>query len=989
MIRNILLFLVLIFCVNVGFSQELNYSTLDISLIQEIEQFPNSNFNVYIILEDKVDVKSLDNMLTARKANQKIRSKTIISALQKKSKSSQENLLNQLNNHAGVDKNSIKSYWLANVIFFNANAEALAYFSNSTDVEFIGLDGEILLVESIDEGSAAFMPDGKEQGLSRINAEAMWELGYTGYGQLALVADTGIDPTHNSFAHRYRGNTTTDEQSWYQWNNQSSTPFQCGDHGTHVLGTVLGLDRSTSDTIGVAFDAQWMGAANLCGGGTQSNVGAFQWAANPDGDLDTTDDMADVINNSWWDPSVSGIDCNSIYVDVLVAVEAIGVVVVFSAGNAGPDPESITSPHNINVELVNSFTVAALNGNSPNLPIADFSSRGPSICGGEGALAIKPEVAAPGQGVRSAVLENEYGLKSGTSMAAPHVSGAILLLKQAFPDATGKDLKLALYYTCRDLGEPGEDNTYGQGIIDVYQAYLYLIDEGYVPVPAVNDNDLIAYGIITDRFECSESLTGEFVFFNNSPDTLHSMEINIILDENIDDQLSSDWTGVLAPYQMDTISIVNMNIEAGAHQLAVEISKPNGNDDSRVLNNRISKQILISAKEKIEIANIENQVSCEGASMLVQAIYDGDGQIQWFDQEQGGNMIGAGTQFATETDNLSTIYGDVLRKRNLGKVVFDDDKLTLSNDKDEGLVFNAAFPLRITAFDFYSEQAGNIFIAVEDGRGDQIESELIPTDGSGWQTANVSIRIPEGFNYSILYKDGVAPFGISSDNIDFPYILDDIMTITGSDNGLPIYKYFFNIQVEFLDLCGRVPVEINSVETDSLPLAKFNVSVNQVDLENNQSISFFNSSTNASDFRWSFGDGNSSIEENPNHTYEEVGIYFPSLIVRNAEGCDDAFVQRVEIFSSAAPNSVGGISSSNDIAVSPNPASNRVVFSSLDPVFIEKIVVYNSAGQPINTYSVSERLTFKSIDLNDLGAGLYFFVIHTANGANTHKVLKF
>jgi bacillopeptidase F len=49
-------------------------------------------------------------------------------------------------------------------------------------------------------------------------------------------------------------------------------------------------------------------------------------------------------------------------------------------------------------------------------------------------------------------------------MAAPHVAGAILLLKEAFPYLGGKDLKLALYRTCRDLGEPGEDNKFGMGI---------------------------------------------------------------------------------------------------------------------------------------------------------------------------------------------------------------------------------------------------------------------------------------------------------------------------------------------------------------------------------------------------------------------------------------------------------------------------------------------------------------------------------------------
>ena len=153
--------------------------------------------------------------------------------------------------------------------------------------------------------------------------------------------------------------------------------------------------------------------------------------------------------------------CNNIYVDVLTAVEAAGVAVVFSAGNAGPGPETITAPKSVNVDLVNTFSVASVNANATNIVVSGFSSRGPSVCGGEGSLLIKPEVSAPGDNVRSADLDNEYINRSGTSMASPHVAGSIIVLKQAFPNATSRELKMALYRSCKDLGEPGEDNTYG------------------------------------------------------------------------------------------------------------------------------------------------------------------------------------------------------------------------------------------------------------------------------------------------------------------------------------------------------------------------------------------------------------------------------------------------------------------------------------------------------------------------------------------------
>ena len=80
-------------------------------------------------------------------------------------------------------------------------------------------------------------------------------------------------------------------------------------------------------------------------------------------------------------------------------------------------------------------------------------------------------------------------------MAAPHVSGAILLLKEAFPYLSGEDLLWALYLSAVDLGPPGEDNTYGMGIIDVHAAFLHL-SQNHNPV----DPFQFKYDINLDSF---------------------------------------------------------------------------------------------------------------------------------------------------------------------------------------------------------------------------------------------------------------------------------------------------------------------------------------------------------------------------------------------------------------------------------------------------------------------------------------------------------
>ncbi len=340
------------------------------------------------------------------------------------------------------------------------------------------------------EGSESRTPGGVEPGLEAVNSRFLWNLGYTGKGQKILNYDTGIWPDHPTHIGRFMGDRGPLSHAWFPFDKY--LPGDKGNsHGTHTNGTSVGLDTATNDTVGMAFNSYFMATDPIVSSladvrGVVELMSGYEWAMNPDGDTTTSSDMPDVINNSWgrpYDPADTQM-CGSFVDNALLAMEVAGIVSVQSAGNAGPGAGTVGFPAGNNPTLTANFAVGAVDGNNPNYPIASFSSRGPTTCGDTGALLIKPEIVAPGVGVRSAIRDGNgnytYDFYQGTSMAGPHVAGIALLLMEAFPQASAQEIKMAMYLSADDLGAPGEDNVYGNGMLNGEAAYNYL-SQTYTP----------------------------------------------------------------------------------------------------------------------------------------------------------------------------------------------------------------------------------------------------------------------------------------------------------------------------------------------------------------------------------------------------------------------------------------------------------------------------------------------------------------------------
>jgi subtilisin family serine protease len=442
--------------------------------------------SVIIYLSEQVPLASLDAELKTGNATRALRHERVITSLRETAAASQGPLLADLAARKALgNARGFTPYWIANLVVAEMRVRDVREVAARQDVGIVYANFTASLIEPVD-GDATLSDEPEHvaaatSGLCAINVRRVWsELGITGAGRLVAGLDTGVMGTHAALDTRWRGNHVEAKYAWRDLLGSNTTfPTDTHGHGTHTMGTMVGLGVATQDTVGVAWGAEWIAcnAINQNVGPAFDNdvIDAFQWLSDPDGQAGTTDDVPDVVQNSWRINEGFGfnyIDCDPRWWAVIDACEAAGCAVVFSAGNEGPGARTIGSPPDRITTPTNGYAIGAVDAQNCAAfpyPIANFSSRGPSGCDG---LTIKPEVVAPGVGVRSSTRNGSYGNMNGTSMAGPHVSGIFALLREANPDLDVTTMKQIIMDTARDLGAAGEDNTYGWGLVDAYAAVL-------------------------------------------------------------------------------------------------------------------------------------------------------------------------------------------------------------------------------------------------------------------------------------------------------------------------------------------------------------------------------------------------------------------------------------------------------------------------------------------------------------------------------------
>ncbi len=273
-----------------------------------------------------------------------------------------------------------------------------------------------------------------QYGLTAIHAPQGWDTSTGSVAVVIAIIDTGVDLTHPDLAAKL--------VAGYDFVNNDAVPQDDNGHGTHVAGIAAALSNNATGVSGVSWGARIMPVKvlNAGAGGTFANAAAgIIWAA---------DHGAHIINLS-----LGGSSDSQVFHDAIDYAYNKGVMLIASSGNNGSG--FILYP----ARYPNVMAVGATN--SSNV-LAGFSNYGAEL-----------DVVAPGVNIYSTGI-NSYYYNSGTSMAAPFVTGLASILRGIPGSGSPANLAWAIKSTALDLGAAGRDNYYGDGLIQMDAAIQLL-----------------------------------------------------------------------------------------------------------------------------------------------------------------------------------------------------------------------------------------------------------------------------------------------------------------------------------------------------------------------------------------------------------------------------------------------------------------------------------------------------------------------------------
>ena len=411
--------------------------------------------------------------------------------------------LAEMESHGMVS--SVRSLWSANTLYFEATKTAILDLAEHTDIETITLNTQHQWIAEGETPKPASATRETTPNITKVKADQVWELGYTGAGVVVAVVDSGVNYNHLDLAdHLWDGGEEFPHHG-YDIVNNDNDPMDDKGHGTHCAGTVLG-DGTAGSLTGMAPEATLMCVKSIKAdgfGGAVNIAGGMEWSVEHGCDLISM--SLGMVNAGIADKEILRRTCESI-------LDA-GIIALVCAGNEGAFQFYAPIPNNVRVpascpppyldpdQMANPgplSCVVAVGAVNYNDAAADFTSRGPvtwqdtefgDYAYNPGIGLIRPDVCAPGVGIKSLDYENTSGYTNmdGTSQATPCVAGIVALMLQKNPELTPAQICQILEETSVKL-TPTKSNVTGVGRVDALAAVNAVPDWDGIKETALNAN---------------------------------------------------------------------------------------------------------------------------------------------------------------------------------------------------------------------------------------------------------------------------------------------------------------------------------------------------------------------------------------------------------------------------------------------------------------------------------------------------------------------
>ena len=738
---------ILFLCIN-AFSQ----NTIDPVLQDVMNQKGDELISVNIIFKAQINPESLQEKVT-RVTDKKIKRDILVDEFKLFSEKEQSDVMSIL--HAEKDNNNVSditSHWLSNAISCKASRDVIYLLSIHNDIALIGYDEMKYMVydnvtEDVVEDNRDFdMTD----NITMVNADKVWNMGYTGKGVVVAVLDSGVNYNHIDLAdHLWDGGSQYPNHG-YNIIGNNNDPMDNFGHGTHCAGTVCG-DGTSGLHTGIAPDATLMCVKVL------DDYGYGSTSAFNSGMEFAIEHQADIISMSLGVMNASVAD-KTLLRNTCVNALQLGVIATVAVGNDGqmtmvPVPNNVRTPGNcpppwlhpdqeVNAGALSCVVAVGAIDYSENM--YENGSRGPVTWTdtefndypyNPNIGLIRPDICAPGVGVKSLDHDSNdgYNLKSGTSMATPCVAGVLALLLEKENTLSPAELCMIIETTAKKLTET-KSNLTGSGLIDAYNAIINIKkgDFNYSSI-TINDKDGNDNGNINADEDIKLSVNvvnnGE-TEYNNIKAILSSKNDNV---EIIDNEAFISNIGANGEFEIvDEFSFHVKENTACKSELTFDIDFYDSNDE-----------VVSSFGFMLYVSGY----NLEFASFVVNNDDNGNGLLEAGETADLGIIINnMGNEIALEVNGLLSSESDIITINNsessfnsLGEMYSSVAYFNVTLSENVGETFE--IPFTLTTTDYYGKT--NEFTLSYANACDVI-FELTDSYGDGWNGASLIVKFDDG-----------------------------------------------------------------------------------------------------------------------------------------------------------------------------------------------------------------------------------------------------